>query len=378
MTAHAEQTTSKEDIPYLLEILNDTKSSDYDRLNVIIPLSKIGGKHSVEHIVKFLNPIKDKLRLMLCDPGSVTDAMNTVCIVELGNIKDTRIVEILIYLLKNNKNNCIGLAAIKGLGNTGDAKAIEHIIPFMSSNNIKESRAASTSLEKLKWKPGNQSEKIRYLIAYNKWDELVKIGEPAVKPLIKALDNQLYQGHGIVEIGFPAYALGEIGDRRATFPLMSILTLIASDYSSDANITAIWDALDKLDPEWRNGDYINRAVSRIMKGFRDKRDNIVMFKLNTFPKEIVIRHLLKLLDDLDDEDSIVKLRVASALAFRGEKRAVEPLIKIITSENKKRDGKLNESAAESLKKLTGQDYGPDPEKWQKWWEENKEKYIDKK
>jgi hypothetical protein len=35
-------------------------------------------------------------------------------------------------------------------------------------------------------------------------------------------------------------------------------------------------------------------------------------------------------------------------------------------------------AARALRKITGKDFGKDPEKWQKWWEENKVMFIQEK
>jgi hypothetical protein len=32
---------------------------------------------------------------------------------------------------------------------------------------------------------------------------------------------------------------------------------------------------------------------------------------------------------------------------------------------------IKEQAAEVLKKMTGEEFGTDPEKWQQWWEKNK-------
>ena len=46
-----------------------------------------------------------------------------------------------------------------------------------------------------------------YLIAQSDWNELIILREPAVKPLIKALDYEFYSGHA----GKATEALGNIG-----------------------------------------------------------------------------------------------------------------------------------------------------------------------
>jgi len=40
------------------------------------------------------------------------------------------------------------------------------------------------------WQPKDDVEKAYYLIAKKHWDELVKLGEPAVEPLIEALKDE--------------------------------------------------------------------------------------------------------------------------------------------------------------------------------------------
>jgi len=46
------------------------------------------------------------------------------------------------------------------------------------------------ALEMIAWQPKDDVEKAYYLIAKKHWDELVKLGEPAVEPLIEALKDE--------------------------------------------------------------------------------------------------------------------------------------------------------------------------------------------
>jgi len=81
---------------------------------------------------------------------------------------------------------------------------------------------AAEALDQLGWVPKDDSEKTRYLIAKKQWDELVKLGEPAVGPLIETLEDEDFNmccGASIKEAMAvregAARTLGEIGDSSA-------------------------------------------------------------------------------------------------------------------------------------------------------------------
>lgn len=59
------------------------------------------------------------------------------------------------------------------------------------------------------------------------------------------------------------------------------------------------------------------------------------------------------------------------LKMIGELRGPVPLIAAL----KDKDSDLRRFAAKALVEITGQDFGEDLVKWQKWWEENKETYL---
>jgi len=61
-----------------------------------------------------------------------------------------------------------------------------------------------------------------------------------------------------------------------------------------------------------------------------------------------------------------------ALGGIGDKRAVGPLIEKWKDTN---TSPMNDVIAEALDNITGKDFGKDLEKWQQWWQENKEFYT---
>lgn len=126
-------------------------------------------------------------------------------------------VEPLIVSLKN-KDKSVLWEVIGALGEIKDRQAVEPLIVFLHDKDVEIRYSAAEALEKLNWMPKNDKEKISFLIAYQKWDELVKIGKSAVEPLIAALKD--------ADDDVPKHAakvLGEIKDRRAVEPLIAAL-----------------------------------------------------------------------------------------------------------------------------------------------------------
>ena len=70
---------------------------------------------------------------------------------------------------------------------------------------------------------------------------------------------------------------------------------------------------------------------------------------------------------LKDENSYVRMTAARSLGTIDDPRVIDPLIQALRDESHG----VQKNALLSLKERTGQDFGKDPEAWQKWWEQNK-------
>lgn len=135
------------------------------------------------------------------------------------------------------------------LGRIGDQRATALLIPALQDQEGVVRKAAAAGLGELGWVPQGADNKAVYLVAGQQWDAcfelgapavdsligalrdpqwdvrqsaaavLVKIGEPAVEPLILALS-----GHGEYQPEEAADALGYIGDARAAEGLVAALT----------------------------------------------------------------------------------------------------------------------------------------------------------
>lgn len=75
-----------------------------------------------------------------------------------------------------------------------------------------------------------------------------------------------------------------------------------------------------------------------------------------------------LINALKHKDLLVRAKAAEALGEIKDTKAVEPLIAVL----KDKEDIIRESAAKALANITGKNLGQDHDKWQKWWEQNKE------
>jgi len=134
----------------------------------------------------------------------------------LGRIGDKRAVEPLIEIL-NDTNYMVQTEVAWALRQIREP-AVKPLIKALKDEVSDVRMRAAEALGKIAWQPKDDIEKAYYLIAKKQWEELVKLGKPAVEPLIEALkDKDKYVRSKVAE------ALGNIGDRRAVEPLIEAL-----------------------------------------------------------------------------------------------------------------------------------------------------------
>ncbi|RLC74624.1 MAG: hypothetical protein DRI61_16305, partial [Chloroflexi bacterium] len=196
----------------------------------------------------------------------------------------------------------------------------------------------SEELDRIGWQPQNQEEEILYLIVKQSWDELVKIGAPAISYLIRALKDENWH------VRQPAaYALGEIGSQKAIPYLIKALKdenwyvrhtaaealgkiglsaiphliKVLEDKDSDVRKAAA-EALDQI--EWQPQNQEEKILYLIAK---QGWDELVKIGVSAIP------YLIKV---LKDEDSDVRQTVAEALVKIGTP-AIPYLIKALKDKN---------------------------------------------
>jgi len=223
--------------------------------------SEIGDERAVEPLIQAL---KDK-------DSDVREVAAEV-LVKIGEPA----VEPLIRALKDEDWHVREKAA-EAIGEIGDKRAVEPLINALKDEDSDVRMEAAEALDQMGWKPGYVTEKAYYLVAKKEWDEAVKLGEPAVEPLINALKDKE-----------AAEALVKIGDERAVEPLINAL--------KDEDSGVRWEAAEAL------------------------------VKIGEPAVEPLI-HALK------DEDSDVRAAAAKALGKIGDERAVEPLTEALEDES---------------------------------------------
>lgn len=169
----------------------------------------------------------------------------------IEKLQQKRDVDGLLIALQYKRDPTIRKKAVKVLSQIGNERAGESLLQVLNEDEDTSVRAvAAKALKKLA-----PSSYAKYLIAKKKWNEIFKIGVPAIDPLIetlKHLDPMKEQGRVVLEktpnvlaeIGLPtvgalihalslseyqwartgaAMALGQIGDAGAVEPLLHVL-----------------------------------------------------------------------------------------------------------------------------------------------------------
>lgn len=150
---------------------------------------------------------KKTLASLIAIVAIATVALFSGCIEEsVEEMKTKEDVEGLIKALDNWDNETRAEAA-KALGETGDESAINPLVRTLKDEDRLAREEAANALEELDWTPDNDTENAYYLIAKEQWNELVKLGEPAIEPLIQALkyeDIGESVSESLAKIGEPA------------------------------------------------------------------------------------------------------------------------------------------------------------------------------
>jgi HEAT repeat protein len=207
-------------VKYLIKILKKDKDEKI-RFEAAYALGKIGDARGVKPLIKTLSDEDDDVReaameaLVRIGKPAVQSLIKTLGVragepvsnpfkSEGGDIKVIRSVhdyaqEVLVdigepaveplILAMKNTNKHVRRYVTEALGQIGDKRCIESLIAAFRDQDENVRTFASYALENMKWEPEENESKAYYLLARNKWDKLVKMGKPAVEPLIFALTD---------------------------------------------------------------------------------------------------------------------------------------------------------------------------------------------
>jgi len=134
----------------------------------------------------------------------------------LSKIDVQKAVQLFVVCLKSKDTEVRDLA-VETLIKIGKT-ATDLLIKFLADEDWQVRKSAAKVLQEIDYKPSNENEKIIFYIAKLDWDELVKIGEPAIEPLIICLkDKECQVRKSAIE------CLGKINAKQAVDPLIECL-----------------------------------------------------------------------------------------------------------------------------------------------------------
>jgi len=218
---------------------------------------------------------------------------------------------------------------------------------------------AASALDELGWKPGTDSEWSYYLLAKQSWSELSRVSAPAVKVLLKQLQQPQSRQEAVT-------FLGEMGAVEAVEPLIatyySVYNVLAKLGSQNiqnnfGDLEVILKALDKIGIKYVEPVIEkNIAAGFTAKSMYEKTQNPASILATPSSSDIQKMHaeliasmgelaLNPLLRALSDSDSSIRRNAAYALGKMKNKKTVEPLIGIM---NKDSDWNVRCNAATAL------------------------------
>jgi len=221
----------------------------------------------------------------------------------LSKIDDERTIEPLIAALKDKDPDVVWRAAA-ALGDKGDNRAIEPLIATLKHKDLA----------------------VQHFVAA----ALVKIGEPAVEPLITVLKNTNSDAFRVKAITM----LDKIGDKRAVEPLITVLKVADADTTRTAAAIALGKIGDK------------RAVRPLITLLKDKDPEVQKLAAEALVK-IGSPAVKPLITRLKDKSDVMRVIVITVLGKIGDNRAVLPLIVAFKDESPS----VQKSAADALVKI---------------------------
>jgi len=242
-------------------------------------------------------------------------SVRTAAVEALGELGDSRAVLPLISLLEDpGEETALREQVCAALGLIGGPRAVEALASVLKDDDWDVRGAAAEALSEIAWEPGTHETAISYwisrLVSYDydndchyvngeAVDALVKIGGPAVEPLI----DLLHQHDRLLRSAAIA-ALGMIGDRGAVEPLVSVL---------------------EEEDNW------------LRKKAADSLGDIA--------SEEGVKPLVSVIGDCARSKGVCKAAI-NALVKIGDRRAVEPLVSVLQDDDVR---KVAEKALEQLR-----------------------------
>jgi HEAT repeat protein len=185
------------------------------RENAVEVLGRVGSADAVPVLAPLVRSHDDRLRRMVLE-----------ALISIGEPS----IDTLIRLL--DEDDPCHAGAVTALTRIGDA-ALEPLIRALRDEKARVRIGAAEVLKRMEWMPTGIEDRIHYLIALHQWPEIVCIGVPAINLLIPRLgdaDTDVREGaaEALVRIGAPAVLplIGAFDSTELQTPVQDVLTRI--------------------------------------------------------------------------------------------------------------------------------------------------------
>jgi HEAT repeat protein len=268
-------------IPAVVPLIGVMKESSYKlRRDAIIALSTINDARIEKVLVRALKDAAPEVRIAAIDALRVSigkQAMEPITLAlqdensevrmaavdALKKIGDERAAASIIAMLKNIKqkerNTGEQIAAMETLGSFGGEPVLEILAEMLKSDIPVVQDAAADILDDLGWTPDTEEHHADYCVIRSQWQQCVAIGAEAVKPLI----GMIGRNNSAIE------ALGQIGDARATKPILQKLE--SGDWETRKTAALALLLIAKKNPDAAIVD--NALIKKIKTAHRDSKES---------------------------------------------------------------------------------------------------------
>jgi len=330
----------------LIEALSDEDEYEHVRMAAAEALALIGDRRAVEPMVRAL----ESDGILIND--FVADA--------LVNLGLEEAVEPLIRAL-GSQQSYVRRCAAEALGKVRDERAVEPLVRALRDEDSWVRGAAAEALSRIGWRPRNPTERAYHLLGRQEWKELERLGEPAVEPLIRALnddsESQRRAVETLVNIGEPAakHLVEALRDERERVRRAAAEALERIGWRPESTAERVWYLAARK--EWEKlAEGGEPAVGPLTQLLRD-REVYVREKAAITLGRIGDRRATKHLEEaLRDEDSRVRKAAAEALkGMRWRTRdASTRLAYLVARREWRKLVKIGEPAVEPLVRLLGE------------------------
>ena len=336
--------------PFLEEIMLNTDKSSY---KPYIPPELGKAASDALELIK-ANPQKDR-------GGNIVKKMLTECSSpppDIKELKSKKDIKGLMAAIDYRWDKNIQKSAVSALGEIGNSSAIDALILNLKENKfVDDTRNALKNIGKLTLIPLikalNDSSKNHRIIAYL----LGNLADPkAVEPLVIALSDSNLDSSALENV---AWALGEIGDKRALSALIETLKYDnGSEEESDELHIAVSEALVKITgkrfgknydawEKWYKNEFIQKfstSNDKVDENIRVIKEAKLLINQKKYDEAIEI-----LLNTLKSDANIVEARYSLGIAYIKKYEMLKMMgsraltAEMATAEKTEREGLLNEA-----------------------------------